>query len=65
MNNQERDTKHLAQPVSSRSLIGCPVVWSFEPQWIKANSNGKANLDMLSPVKYGEGLLNEQLIPWR
>lgn len=29
------------------------------------NSDGKANLDILSPVKYGEELLNEQLIPWR
>lgn len=71
MNNQETDTvsgERLAQLTSSPPLIGSglgPVAWSFEPQRIKANSNGKANLDILSPVKYGEGLLNEQLIPWR
>lgn len=71
MNSQETDPlsgEHLAQLMSWRSLIGPglrPVVWSFEPQWIKVNSNGKANLDILSPVKYGEGLLNEQLIPRR
>lgn len=29
------------------------------------NSDGKANLDILSSVKYGEELLNEQLIPRR
>lgn len=29
------------------------------------NSDGKANLDILSSVKYGEESLNEQLIPRR
>ena len=31
----------------------------------EVNSDGKANLDILSTVKYGKELLNEQLIPQR
>lgn len=31
----------------------------------EVNSDGKANLDILSTVKYGKALLNEQLIPQR
>lgn len=31
----------------------------------EVNSDGKANLDILSTVKYGKELLNEQLIPRR
>lgn len=31
----------------------------------EVNSDGKANLDILSAVKYGKELLNEQLIPGR
>lgn len=43
--------------LSSSVVIQTPVE--------EVNSNGKANLDILSTVKYGKELLNEQLIPWR
>lgn len=67
-NRQTAISERPTQLMSCPPLIGPalhPVVWSFEPRWIKVNSDGKANLDILSPVKYGEELLNEQLIPWR
>lgn len=43
--------------LSSTVVIQAPVE--------EVNSDGKANLDILSTVKYGKELLNEQLIPRR
>lgn len=57
-----RPTDELQRPdwlglPSYRVVIQAPVE--------EVNSDGKANLDILSTVKYGKELLNEQLIPWR
>lgn len=69
------------EPRSGRRLLllSRPADESQVPDWLDAlsstvviqapveevNSDGKANLDILSTVKYGKELLNEQLIPRR
>lgn len=42
-------------------VLSCSVVTQAPPVE-EENFDGKANLDMLSAVKYGKELLNEQLI---
>lgn len=44
-------------------VLSCSVVTGAPVE--EVNSDGKANLDILSAVKYGKELLNEQLIPGR
>lgn len=44
-------------------VLSCSVVIQAPVE--EVNSDGKANLDILSTVKYGKELLNEQLIPQR
>ena len=69
------------EPRSGQSLqlLSRPADELQVPDWLAApsysvviqapveevNSDGKANLDILSTVKYGKELLNEQLIPRR
>lgn len=44
-------------------VLSCTVVIQAPAE--EVNSDGKANLDIPSTVKYGKELLNEQLIPQR
>lgn len=57
-----------AQLMSYKTPIGsvcCPTSVVTRAPVEEVNSDGKANLDILSTVKYGKELLNEQLIPRR
>lgn len=74
-----QQTKTAHQSDSSNKLLTHPPDELQAPDWLcvlsqcvviqapveEVNSDGKANLDILSTVKYGRELLNEQLIPPR